>query len=107
MTKIIDKKEFTEKVLNGSGLSIVRFCAAWSGPCQIMGPIYEDMSIHYKHAASFYMVDIDEVPELKIALGITELPTILFYKNAVIVDFVIGLMARKSLIEKIETVLKK
>ena len=53
MIKIADKKTFTEKVLSGTGLQIVRFCAEWSGPCQMMGPIYMEMFGMYKMPASF------------------------------------------------------
>ena len=106
MIKITDKKAFGEKVLKGKGLQIVRFCAEWSGPCQIMGPIYEEMFTLYKGAASFYKIDIDEAPLLKELLSIAELPTILMYKNSVIVEVIVGLIARDSLIARLEKVIK-
>ena len=106
MIKITDKKAFGEKVLKGKGLQIVRFCAEWSGPCQIMGPIYEEMFTLYKGAASFYKIDIDEVPLLKELLSISELPTIIIYKNSVIVEIVVGLIARDALIARLEKIIK-
>ena len=102
MTKIIDEKDFTKKILKGNGLRILRFCAEWSGPCQIMGPIYEEMFSLYKTAASFYRIDIDEAPLLKKELGILELPTILVYRNAIIIDLIVGLISRDSLIARLE-----
>ncbi len=59
-----------------------------------------------KNEAAFYKVDIDKSPLLKIKYGITQLPTFLFYKNGVYIDFVIGLISRETLIEKIENALK-
>ena len=102
MTKIIDEKDFTKKILKGNGLRILRFCAEWSGPCQIMGPIYEEMFSLYKTAASFYRIDIDEAPLLKKELGILELPTILVYRNAIIIDLIVGLISRDTLIARLE-----
>ena len=102
MIKIKDKQTFTEKILNGTGLQIVRFCAEWSGPCQMMGPIYQEMFSMYKKSASFYRIDIDEAPLLKKEFGITELPTILFYKNGTVIDFAVGLISRDELIAKME-----
>ena len=104
--KIKGADAFNRKVLNGSGLQIVRFCAEWSGPCQIMGPIYEEMFTLYKDAASFYKIDIDEVPLLKELLSISELPTIIIYKNSVIVEIVVGLIARDALIARLEKIIK-
>ncbi|MEO5891776.1 MAG: thioredoxin domain-containing protein [Ferruginibacter sp.] len=102
MIKITDKKAFGEKILNGTGLKIVRFCAEWSGPCQMMAPIYLEIVSIYKESASCYKIDIDEAPLLKKEFGITELPTILFYKNGAIIDFAVGLISREDLIAKME-----
>lgn len=102
MIKITDKKMFSEKILNGTGLQIVRFCAEWSGPCQMMVPIYMEMVGLYKKSATFYRIDIDEAPILKKEFGITELPTILFYKKGAVIDFAVGLISRDELIAKME-----
>ncbi len=106
MIQIKEEAVYNKKILNGSGLHIVRFCAAWSGPCQIMGPIYEELHMLFKKAASFYRIDIDEAPLLKEKLGVTDLPTILIYKNGVVIDFITGLISRESLIEKLKNAIK-
>ncbi len=105
MTEVKDKKGFTEKVLSGRGLQIVKFYADWSGPCQMMKPIYDELASNYSNAASFYRVDIEEAPMLKKELGVIEMPTILFYMNGTVVDFVNGLASRNSLIAKMENLL--
>ena len=106
MTKVKDESVFNKRVLNGAGLQIVRICAAWSGPCQIMAPIYEEMHNLYKTAASFYWIDIDEAPLLKSKLGVTDLPTILFYRKGVVIDFITGLISRELFIAKLEAAVK-
>lgn len=102
MIKITDKKKFTEKILNGKGLQVVRFCAEWSGPCQMMIPIYMEIVNQYKSSASFFKIDIDEAPLLKKEFGVTELPTILFYKNGTAIDFAVGLISRDELMAKMK-----
>ena len=102
MTEITKVAVFKRIVLNGVGLRIVRFCAEWSGPCHIMGPIYEEMSVKYQNSAAFFQIDIDKVPALKKEYGITELPTILIYREGLLIDYIAGLISRKSLIEKME-----
>jgi thioredoxin 1 len=105
MTKVIDKKGFNEKVLTGPGLRVVKFYADWSGPCQMMLPIYNELANMYKGAASFFSIDVEESPSLKKELGVIEMPTILFYLNGTVVDFVNGLASRNSLIAKLENLL--
>lgn len=107
MIKIIDKTNFRKKVLNGSGLQIARFCAEWSGPCQMMGPIYQEMFDRYNSMASFYKIDVDEAPLLKNQLGVTELPTLFFYKNGRVIEIVTGMITREFLVEKIEKALNQ
>lgn len=106
MTDISNVEVFNRLVLHGEGLIIARFCAEWSGPCHIMGPIYEEMYSIYGTSASFYKIDIDKAPLLKKKLGITELPTILFYRKGVLIDFIAGFISREGLIEKLEKAIK-
>jgi thioredoxin 1 len=105
MTKVKDKKGFDEKVLNGTGLQVVKFYADWSGPCQMMMPIYNELANMYSGSAAFYRIDVEEAPLLKKELGVIEMPTILFYMNGAVVDFVNGLSSRNSLIAKFENLL--
>lgn len=105
MTTVTDKKSFSEKVINGTGLKVVKFYADWSGPCQMMVPIYKELANMYKGSAAFYRVDVEELPQLKKELGVMEMPTILFYMNGVVIDFVNGLASKNSLIAKLENVL--
>ncbi len=105
MKQVKDKKEFNEKVINGPGLRVVGFYADWSGPCQMMLPIYDELVRMYNGAAAFYQVDVEVAPLLKTELGVIEMPTILFYKNGVVVDFVSGLISKNSLIAKFEKLL--
>lgn len=105
MTKVTDKKIFSEKVLNGAGLQVIKFYADWSGPCQMMVPVYKELAGMYNGSAAFYLADVEEVPQLKKELGVIEIPTILFYRNGMVIDFASGLASRNSLIAKLENVL--
>ena len=106
MIKIVNKEEFQKRVLDGSGLQIVRFCAEWSGPCQIMAPIYEEMVQLFKKTALFYKVDVDDSLLLMKEFGIRELPTFLFYRQGILVDFITGMVSRDLLISKLDKLTK-
>lgn len=103
--QVKDKKEFKEKIINNPGLKIVKFYAEWSGPCQMMMPIYNELANVYNSVAAFYRIDVEKLPMLKKELGVMEIPTILFYKNGVVVDFVNGMISKYSLIAKLENAL--
>jgi len=107
MKIVKDKKSFTEKVLNERGIQVVKFYADWSGPCQMMAPIYKELSAYYNSSVGFFTVDVEEVPMLKAELGVIELPTILFYKNGTVIDFVNGMISKNALIAKLENAINQ
>jgi thioredoxin 1 len=107
MKIVADKKSFTEKILNKHGIQVVEFYAEWSGPCQVMVPIYKELSAYYSNSVGFFTVDVEASPLLKKELGVNELPTILFYKNGTIIDFVNGMISKNALIAKLENAINK
>ena len=98
-------KEFEKEVLAGSHLSIVQFKTAWNGACEIIAPVYEDLANSYTNVAKFFTIDADKEKKVSNQFRINETPTILFFQNGVVIDYVIGLISRNTLITKIENAL--
>jgi len=71
-----------------------------------MKPIYEEMAKYYKEQAEFFCVDADREQLLNTQYGIKEIPTILFFKNNELIDYVSGLISKNRLIAKIENALQ-
>jgi thioredoxin 1 len=86
-------------------LCLVHFKTEWSGACQIMQPVYEELAKYYKGQADFFWVDADQDKNLLIECGVKEVPTIFFFKNNELIDFVTGLVSKNKLIAKIENAL--
>jgi thioredoxin 1 len=105
MPKEISKKEFNNKVFTSSSLSIVKFRTKWSGACQIIEPVYNELARSYNGIADFYTVDVEKEKALEKMYGVTELPTILFFKSGIVIDHAVGLSSKNLLIEKIEKAL--
>lgn len=102
MTRGITKNEMKKEVMTESQLSLVKFKTDWSGTCQIVEPIYQDLSESYKGVINFFTVDVETEKGVEAEYGILELPTILFFKSGKIVDYAVGLTSRNILISKIE-----
>lgn len=102
MYKETTKKDFRKEVLESKNLSLVKFQVAWSGTCQIIEPIYQDLSKSYQGVINFFYVDVEKEKGLDLDYGIIELPTILFFKSGKLIDHAIGLMPKNMLIAKIE-----
>lgn len=105
MSTMATKKQFRKEVVNSAGLTLVQFKKEYNGACQIVSSIYEDLAKIYKEKAGFLVVDIEKQPEIARQYGITEIPTILFFRAGEIVDHVTGLAPKNVMIAKIENAL--
>jgi thioredoxin 1 len=102
MTKSLNGKNFTEEIIQAGGLSVVQFRTKWNGGCQIIAPIYEELSRLYAAKANFFSIDTEREKQIADEYRIVELPTILFFKNGRLIDHVVGLAPKHTLITKIE-----
>ncbi|XP_037531672.1 thioredoxin [Nematolebias whitei] len=83
MVKLINSMaEFDNELATAGGkLVVVDFTATWCGPCKMIAPVFEELSIRYKGQVIFLKVDVDEVADLCQQCGIRSMPTFQFYKN--------------------------
>ena len=81
---IEDINEF-KQLTTGSGsnnkLVVVDFTASWCGPCQYIGPIFEQLSKEYVGVVEFVKVDVDDADDIAALCSIQAMPTFHFYKN--------------------------
>lgn len=75
--------EFEQLVLK-DGILFVDFWAAWCGPCRMFAPIFEASSEKYPEI-TFAKVDTDAEQELSGAAGITSIPTLMAFRDGVLV----------------------
>jgi thioredoxin 1 len=105
MNREISKEEFKKEVISNETLSLVQFKTEWSGACQIISPIYEDLAKSYKGQVNFFSIDVEKEAGIDNEYGVTELPTILFFRKGEVIDHVTGLIPKITMITKIENAL--
>jgi len=105
MSKMIPMARFKEEVMESRNLSLVQFRTEWSGACQILLPLYEELARSYKGIADFFWIDADREKDVKKEFGVIEFPTILFFKNGQLIDHAVGLTPKNMLVTKIENAL--
>lgn len=84
-----------------SGMYVVKFWAAWCGPCKRMEPTIAQLESEFS-TIQFISVDVDQVPDLAQKYKVKTLPTLLIFKDGVEVSRIIGL----SLIEPLRKILR-
>jgi thioredoxin len=76
-------KDNFEQTVNENPLVIIDFWAPWCGPCRGFAPVYEQASEAHADVV-FAKVNTDEQQELAGAFGIRSIPTLMVFRDKVI-----------------------
>jgi thioredoxin 1 len=80
---------------------LVDFWAPWCGPCQMMGPVIDDLDSKLGGKAKFVKVNVDDNGELAGQYGIMSIPALKVFKNGQLVDEMVGVHDKNQLMEVI------
>lgn len=86
----ITRENFENEVMKSYIPVLIDFWAPWCGPCQMMGPIIEQLAEEYEGKAKVGKVNVDEEGELSQAFGVMSIPTIVLVKDGKVVKQAVG-----------------
>ncbi|RDU52827.1 thiol reductase thioredoxin [Helicobacter sp. MIT 00-7814] len=79
MVKQINAAQYEELIKNGS--SVVVLGASWCPDCRRIDPVLDSLAKDFSGKVEIYSISIDSEPNLKDALGVRRIPTLIGYKN--------------------------
>jgi thioredoxin 1 len=101
--------EFTDENIQDAIKSgkpvVVDFWAEWCGPCRMVGPVIEELAHEYEGKVIIGKLNVDENSDTPMQYGIRNIPTVLFFKDGVVVDKQIGAAQKSVFASKIEALL--
>ena len=95
---------FEESVVK-ENILFVDFWAEWCGPCRMFGPIFEKASEKYPDI-TFGKVDTEAEQELAGMAGISSIPTLMVFREGILLFNQAGALPEANLEELIQAVLK-
>ena len=99
----VKSSEFEELITKG-GTVFVDFWAEWCGPCKMFGPVYEKVSASFPEI-TFAKVDTEAEREIAAAAGITSIPTLMAFRDGVLLYREAGALPEPAFKQLVDQVL--
>jgi thioredoxin 1 len=103
MSTIALTRDTFEDTVTQSGITLVDWWASWCGPCRMFAPVFETAS--EKHPdVTFGKIDTEDQQELSAAAEITSIPTLMAFRDGILVFRQPGALPAAALEQVIQAV---
>jgi thioredoxin 1 len=103
MATVTITSETFEETVTKNDIVLMDFWAAWCGPCRMFAPVYDKASEQHPDIV-FGKVDTEAEQELAAAFGIMSIPTLMAFRDQILVFAQPGALPEKALEQVIEAV---
>jgi thioredoxin 1 len=103
MSTVALTEENFEQAVTGDGITLVDWWASWCGPCRMFGPVFEAAS-QQNEDITFGKIDTEDQQGLAAAAQITSIPTLMAFRDGVLVFSQAGALPAASLDKLIQAV---
>lgn len=104
-TKTLTDQNFADEVLAATQPVMVDFWATWCGPCQMAGPVIDQLATDYAGKVIIGKLDVDANQATAQKFGVVSIPTVVMFKNGKEVARKVGFAGRpmyESLLKMVE-----
>lgn len=100
----ITMQNFLSEILQSDTPVLLDFFAPWCAPCRALSAELEQISDNYTGVIRVCRVNVDEEPRLADRYNITEIPTVIFFKNGMPTDRFTGFRNAEEIEAMIATI---
>ena len=98
VTELSDS-QFEAAIANG--VTLVDFWAPWCTPCQMQGPILEEVARDVDGQSKIAKLNVDEAQNIAVQFGVQSIPTLILFKDGSEVRRFVGVQSGEILIDAI------
>ena len=104
MEQVFTDSNFEQEVIKSEKPVLVDFWAPWCGPCQMMGPIIEELAKEMGDKMKIGKMNVDENHATAEKYGIMSIPNIKVFKGGKVVKEFVGVQNKESLKEELNKI---
>lgn len=97
----VNNQNFKSEVIDYPGKVLVDFWAPWCGPCQMLGPIIEEIATELGDKVKVVKINVDENNEISSQYNVSSIPTVLIFEKGEIVDTIVGFRQKQDYINSL------
>jgi thioredoxin 1 len=103
MSTIALTEDTFEETVTKPGITLVDWWASWCGPCRMFAPVFQAASEKHEDI-TFGKIDTEDQPGLSAAARITSIPTLMAFRDGILVFSQPGALPAASLEKLIQAV---
>lgn len=92
-----------DSFVDSNPIAVIDCWAPWCGPCRRMGPIVDEAAEELAGKAAFAKLNTDENQAIAVRFNINAIPTLLVFKDRVLVEALVGLRPKEDLVSYVSS----